>query len=463
MRNILILFILLAFVSCKKEEFLSSPQHALEFSTDTILFDTIFTKKGSITRICKLYNPHKGTIVIDEISVANQQNLEFFINVNGISSKKIEDIHVQGGDSLFVFVQAKLTENSADTALAHTDSLLIKYNTLQQKIVLHAWGQNVENIRGLISENTTLTSKIPYVVYDSLVIPHGTTLTIQAGAKLYMHYNANIIVHGTLKIEGTKDKPVLITNDRLEPTYQLLPGQWGSLIFTQNSSQNSIVHAIIKNGTNGIVVNGSSNALVDISISQCEINTMSSNILFAQYANTTISNSVLYNCNYYVLAIMGGKCNIIHSTVSNFGTIGFRNTTSSVVVSDYNLDNSIATELTEFNCFNSIIVGQTSNEISLLSFNNSKVLPCVFDFCLIKDSYSGKDTAYYKKIVPYDASKKLFKNAAMNNFSLDTLSQAKDIGKLQYAQSYEFDKQARSRIADSKPDVGAFEYYYEAK
>lgn len=463
MRNALILFVLIVFIGCQKETFLTSSQHTLQFSADTIFFDTIFTKKGSITRLFKLYNPHSGSIVVDEISIANQNNLQFFINVNGISAKKVQNITIHGGDSVFVFVQAKLNENPVDTAILHTDSIIFRYNTIQQKIVLQAWGQNVNNVRGVLLGDTVFTSQIPYVVYDSLVVPAGKTLTIDAGAKLYVHNNANIIVHGTLKIQGTKDKPVLITNDRLEQTYQLLPGQWGSIMFSATSTNNVIRNAIIKNGTNGILVKGTSNALVDVEILNSEINTMSSHIVYAEYGALSIVNSVLYNCNYYVVAIMGGSCNISHATIYNYGTIGFRNTSSSVMVSNYNLANETEMLLQEFNCFNSIVVGQTTNEILIRSLKTQDVLPCLFSYNLIRDTYSGKDTVYYKQNVAYADSKNLFKNAAMNNFMLDTVSQAKDIGKLEYAQPYEFDKRGTSRISDAKPDVGAFEYVYEKK
>ncbi|HPM12712.1 MAG TPA: choice-of-anchor Q domain-containing protein [Bacteroidales bacterium] len=463
MRNVLILFVLIICVGCQKETFLTSAQYTLEVSADTIFFDTIFTKKGSITRLCKIYNPHEGTIIVDEISVANQQNLQFFLNVNGISSKKIQHIQIQGGDSIFVFIQAKLQENAVDTAVVNNDSIVLKYNGIQQKIVLQAWGQNVHNVRGVLSGDTVFTSQIPYVIFDSLVVPQGATLTIEAGAKLYMHYNSNIIVHGTLKILGTKDKPVLISNDRLEQTYQLLPGQWGSIIFSHSSASNEIQYATIKNGTNGILITGTSQALVDLKIENSEMYTMSSHIIYALHGNVSVANSVLYNCNYYVLVVMGGTCNVVHSTLYNYGTIGFRNTSSSVVVANYNLANSTETSLQNFTCYNSIIVGQTTNEISIRSLKPEDILPCIFQNCILRDTYTGKDTAYYKNITAFSEAKKLFQNSAMNNFMLDTLSQAKDIGKLEFAQSYEFDKRGVSRVADSKPDVGAYEYVYEKK
>ena len=43
------------------------------------------------------------------------------------------------------------------------------------------------------------------------------------------------------------------------------------------------------------------------------------------------------------------------------------------------------------------------------------------------------------------------------NYSLDTLSAAKDIGSLVYAKMFQRDILNKSRLADDGPDLGAFE------
>ena len=45
----------LAVVSCQKEEVLSPEMDALEFSCDTMAFDTVFTQMGTTTRQFKVY------------------------------------------------------------------------------------------------------------------------------------------------------------------------------------------------------------------------------------------------------------------------------------------------------------------------------------------------------------------------------------------------------------------------
>lgn len=460
---ILLIAILLAiFSSCNKEEFAALSSDKLEFSIDTIQFDTIFTEKGSITRYFKIFNPHKGIVKIDEIYVSQQESLEYFINVNGVSSTHIKNIEIEPGDSLFVFVQAKLKENQRDTAIQHLDSLVFKYNTTSSNIILSAWGQDVNNIKGATISTVTFTANKPYVIYDSLVVKEGETLTIEEGTKIYLHYNANIIVHGSLQIQGSKENRVILTSDRLEPAYQTLPGQWGSIIFTNSSRNNSINYAIIKNGINGILAQGTSTDMINFTISNSQIFNMSSSIIFAKNADINMFNNVFANCNNYIFAFQGGKYNCIHNTISNDGTLGSRNIESSIFVSDYSLSDNSQIPLQQAYFYNSIIVGQISNEISIASLNNTP-LECKFDYCLLKDTYYPVDSIYYGKNNYYNNTKNLFFNKSNTNFSLDTLSQAQNEGLLNYANSVTTDINGNSRIADSKPDIGAYEYFYEEK
>ena len=47
------------------DDIITSPDARIEFSLDTLRFDTVFTEQGSATRILKLYNPNNQTIEID--------------------------------------------------------------------------------------------------------------------------------------------------------------------------------------------------------------------------------------------------------------------------------------------------------------------------------------------------------------------------------------------------------------
>ena len=315
------------------------------------------------------------------------------------------------------------------------------------------------NYKGDCIESTTFTANKPYVIYDSLVVKEGETLTINAGAKIYLHYNANIIIYGTLKIQGTLESPVQFSSDRLEETYQLLPGQWGSIIFKPTSTNNNIDYAIIKNGVNGLLFTGNDTHEIICNISNSRISNMSGYGIYAQVARIDSYNCIFVNCEYSIINILGGWFNSIHNTISNEGTPSGRKYYPSVQISDFVAD-TITSALKQASFYNSIIVGTMTNEITI-SAKSENPLPCSFQNCLLRDTYTKVDSAYYKDNSFYDKEKKLF--VSNTSFVLDTLSQAENIGNINYANLHPNDLYNHSRTSDGKPDVGALEYYYEEK
>ena len=77
----LIIFIAVAFIgitSCKKD--ISFTNDHLDFSADTVLFDTVFTTVGSTTKRLKIYNRNNQPIIIDQIQLMGGENSPSIIN-----------------------------------------------------------------------------------------------------------------------------------------------------------------------------------------------------------------------------------------------------------------------------------------------------------------------------------------------------------------------------------------------
>jgi len=71
---------------CRKEDRISTdPNARLDFSTDSVLFDTVFTSVGSITKRFKVLNRNTSAISISEIKLAGGGSSSFSININGES------------------------------------------------------------------------------------------------------------------------------------------------------------------------------------------------------------------------------------------------------------------------------------------------------------------------------------------------------------------------------------------
>lgn len=60
-------YFLFQLTACKKDQFITTSGAGLEFSLDTLTFDTVFTNLGTATRRFKVYNPHNQIIRINNV------------------------------------------------------------------------------------------------------------------------------------------------------------------------------------------------------------------------------------------------------------------------------------------------------------------------------------------------------------------------------------------------------------
>ena len=187
--------------SCKKD-FINNNDITLAFSTDSILFDTLFTTVGSSTHKFKIYNNNNVNINISEIFLAGGNNSKFRINIDGISSTNVSNIELLNNDSLYIFVEVTIDPNNKSNPLVIVDSIMFLTNNNYQSVHLVAWGQDAHFytpndsilVNGKsyfyyhnISSNTTLSSEKPHVIYGYMAVSPNNTLTITAGSNIHFH------------------------------------------------------------------------------------------------------------------------------------------------------------------------------------------------------------------------------------------------------------------------------------
>lgn len=73
-----------------------------------------------------------------------------------------------------------------------------------------------EELNGILARNMTLDPNKHYIINRSFGIPEGITLTVPAGTTIKMHDNAELVVYGRLRCNGTAEAPVTITKGDLE-------------------------------------------------------------------------------------------------------------------------------------------------------------------------------------------------------------------------------------------------------
>ncbi|MDR2811386.1 MAG: hypothetical protein LBB84_12695, partial [Tannerellaceae bacterium] len=233
------LFLLIS-LSCNEIEdsYSTNPNNRLHFSADTLSFDTVFTTIGSATRQMMAYNTHKDPLLIESVRIANGKTSGFRLNVDGRSGEAFSNIRIAGKDSLFVFVEVTVSPTGQNRPLFIEDRLEFTLNGQTQTVHLQAYGQDVHLLKGgvTLSRDTVWTSERPFLIYDSLAIDSGVTLTIRKGASLYMHKQAKWLINGTLRAEGTREEPIAFRGDRLDNLltdlpYDRIANQWGGLYF----------------------------------------------------------------------------------------------------------------------------------------------------------------------------------------------------------------------------------------
>lgn len=472
------LCILAFFSSCKKEHTLSSdPACKLAFSTDTVLFDTVFTSLGSSTHQLKIYNSYEEDLNISEIRLFGGESSRFRINVDGEEGTRFSDKVIPATDSLYTFLNVTIDPTDENTPFVIEDSILFVTNGNQQIIHLVAWGQNAHYIVAdqYISslrypfkivadslETTHWRDDRPYVVYGYALINSYGTLHIHEGVHVYFHDKSGILSwsDGQLIVEGSAEKPVMMEGDRLEPYFKNQPGQWDRiwLMDGRAGADHRIEHAIIRNGFIGVQTESI------FKPTQCALRIYNSiienhtgmgiySVLYAIEAN----NMVIDNCGQYAFAVVNGGDYIVkHSTIGNLWWKSPR-TTTSLFFNNYFDDETTGTRTEfpfNFEMGNSIVYGNATEELST-DFSAVNVdTTYLFDHCLFKsEKYNNSFPGFQNCIFNEDP---LFVDYRAFDYHLnDVLSPAVGAGSPSIGALVPYDLDGKNRTG--APDLGAYQ------
>ncbi len=470
---LLYLFIVLL-SSCNKDIINTDPSVKLEFSTDTVAFDTVFTTIGSATRQLHVYNNTNGKIVISKIEISGGESSVFRMNVDGTPGISVKDVEIDANDSIFIFIRATIDPNNENNPFIVKDSIMFSVNGNVQFVNLEAWGQNANYIVAdtytpgfpeykIVAdslETVHWTNEKPYVIYGYAVINSYGTLIIDPGTKIYFHANSGLWAYAesTLKVLGTIDEPVHFSGDRLEPEYQQLPGQWDRIWLMENThgENHEIRNAVIENGFVGIqtesFLNVTNNLLI---LKNVTIRNMTGIGLFSRLYSIMGGNVVVANCGGYGIALTGGgNYGFIQTTVANYWNYGVRKTPS-LFLNNFIPDTSNNPVPVPINFYmaNSIVYGNNEEEFETDMVDGADSLyTFAFDILKTRRDISDEET-YYKVWLNKDP---LFKDFTKNDYRLDTLSPAIDSADVEIASELPEDIRGISRLP--KPDLGAYEF-----
>ncbi len=521
MRNLICLFlvgILISLSSCRKDFDTVPSSGNLGFSKDTVYLDTVFSNIGSSTYTLKIYNRSNDDIKISKIHL-RKANSKYRMMIDGLTGEDEDNSGVGDGrifnnvellakDSMYVFIET--TANIADanpTDFLYTDDIVFESSNGPQQVNLvtlirDAYFLFPKKDANGIKENLLLgtdsngdevringfelddndpvngneyffNNTKPYVIYGYAGVPSGKTLTIQPGAKVYFHAESGIVVQPGASIDirgGVSPDPtnpqqneVTFEGDRLEPLYEDIPGQWGTIWLRSGSINNKIDHLTLKNATVGLLVEN------------CSLNLHNSQIYNSANYGILARGATMNDCENLVINLagqaslacsLGGSYQFKHCTFNN-------NWASSnqvaVLVSNYEEQadgTNISGSLNQANFYNCIIY--SSNNIGLfLDKISDEAIPFLFDIknCLIKFRDSGTSLAsnpiYAFIRTPTSENgnniknkEPKFFNANLNKLNIDDTSAAFTKGDATYL--VPLDILGLARISNP-PDMGAYQ------
>ncbi|MEG2066090.1 MAG: hypothetical protein RRZ65_00400 [Tannerellaceae bacterium] len=464
------------------DNFSTNPNHRLSFSADTLTFDTIFSTIGSTTRQFMIYNPNDKPLNIQSVMLAGAGTSGFRINVDGKKGDQFDNISILAKDSMYVFVEVTVNPNGKNQPLLIEDSVIFQTNSVTQSVLLQAYGQDVHLYKGgtFLNKDTRFTAERPYLIYDSLIVGKGTTLSIDKGATLYMHDKAKVIVNGTLTAVGTQEAPITFRGDRLDfilndlLPYDRTPTQWGGIFIQSESFNNLLDQVIIRNGTTGVNCQTSTPDQKKITIANSQITNMGAGNLFTA-TNCFIEayNTEFSNASGGIVVLLGGKYQFTHCTLANHIQLVKKNEppTPCLVLSNFLPDKDkkkTPYALTQATFDNCIIDGGSSagskplmGELGLSSVDNV-AFNYHFNHCVMKTVGSNNADFTNVLFIKQSPSYQMLggeKNKYRFDFRPDSATTV-GVGKADPAitAKYPTDRYGVSRLSATGPAIGAYEF-----
>lgn len=448
-------------VSCISDSISTSPSHLLTFSTDTVSFDTVFTDLGTPTARLRVFNRNKQGVIISSIRFRNPSS-NFSVNVDGVSGSHFSDVEIRGNDSIYLFLECFIPETGDKSPQLVEDELVFVTNGVEQTVLVEAWGQNVIRLRNkVVEKDITLTSEMPYIVFDSLTVAPGATLKIEPGTQLLFHDKASLVVKGTLEAVGSCGRMIDMRGDRLDNVlpdvgYDILAGQWKGIRFAPESYHNRMEYVDMRSTQKGVVVD--SCGVVDqpkLTLLNSWLHNSQESVLTSTHAKVNAYGCVFSEAADAVVALKGGVHEFIQCTIANYYLFS---AISQSLLSLYHLfpederENPMPLMRASFE--NTIIYG-LGTDLNVTDLSGSDVF---MRYVLLKSNGSDDDN-FIKCIWGEDPLFYTVREDYIFNYHLREGSPAIDAGDRTFIRpEFQYDMDGLDRLAAPAPALGAFVY-----
>ena len=504
--KIICIFIAIGFTkSCDYDlRFSPAQKKDIGFSSDTVFLDTIFTAIGSSTYNLRIYNQSDRNIEIGSIRLGQGSDSQFRLNVDGMHGQDFNEVEILAKDSIYVFIETTVDiKDYAATAteFLYNDQLLVDEQSIElitlvkdakflypdrdrhgiKEIIPFGTDSegNVVGIEGFYLEDNELvfTNKQPYVIYGYAGVPPEKTVRFEAGARIHFHDNSGLIAAQSSSVHvlgeqsahpDLQEGEVIFEGDRLEPFFENIPGQWGTIWLSAGSTNHIFRHATIKNASVGILMDyNDETENPTLVVEQTQIHNSSAVGLWAKTGHVHAVNSIFGNAgNASFYGNIGGSYKFTHCTFANYWNRSFRSTPA-VILNDYisiSETEDFVMPLKNAVFANCIIDGNQTVEFSVEQKGVEK-LSFFLDHTALRFSpanktifenpyYDFNDTSLYPKSI---LNKQIsFHQPAENDFRISQSSEVIGLGKNTHAASVHLDLKGIDRTIT--PDLGALQH-----
>lgn len=427
------------FSSCQKEEMVGLQLKEVEFSCDTMAFDTVFTQMGTTTRYLMVYNRGQQTLHLSSVTLEGGRASRFRLNVDGDTNMEARDLQVLPGDSMFVFVRANINPNSSTEPFLIEDAILFRSDDAVRRLPLTAYGRNavyhvptdtlhtvsgeyLQDMYGKPYAYSVIDCEhwrhdLPHVILGYAVVDSRQTLHLQAGDELYFCDNAVLWVFdsATLDVRGSAERPVVFTSVRHDGWYDYLPGQWGHIWLYSGSKNSHIEHALIENAFSGIVVDSCANENPTLTINNVQIRNHSLAGMMLQTAWVEGENLLVTNCGTATVAMQyGGKYRFERCTFADYWRYESRKYPSVFVTNTRDYEGIHYVWPMDALLKDCIIYGSRTQGELLVELDDAVSARAVLDHCLVRGGEWDEDP--------------LFEDVEEGNYRLKEDSPAQGIG-----------------------------------
>ncbi|TGD77875.1 right-handed parallel beta-helix repeat-containing protein [Hymenobacter wooponensis] len=493
-----------------KEDLLTKDSSAvLEFSTDTVKFDTVFTSVGSVTKRLWVRNRNPRAVKVEEISIESQPGVTYSLLIDGDAATTARDKVIRGKDSLLILVRATIDPTPSDEKpFLVENNLRFRTNGNDQQVKVVSYGQNAYfHSAERLACNTIWKADKPHVIYGYALVDSTCTLTIEPGARIYSHAGAFLVVKGRLRISPNyrptgevkaDDRNIVrFQGDRREKDYAELPGQWGGIEFDASSHDNEIRFTELKNASFGLLIYNPYNRQPrpKVTVENCSIRNISSYSLdFASgglalqgaallglSGDFTVRNTLITNCwEYAIWGVQGSVYQLDYCTIANYvyappgsSSSSLIRLTPSVLLSDnIKINNQTRPVVSpQFTMRNSILWAQprltfdgtSQDELTFLNGERYASNINISNSVLLTKQYTTGPLSQDKNgniLNPTEGPNYLFKSTPSRprgkayNFELDTLSPASNKGVPLPSLTTDLLNRPRD---PATPDLGAYE------